>query len=147
MSNENLGIITSIKEVFEIQMGGNSYYDKCDGYEIKTDKVVLQILINNHQRCCEDWGYLSTPDDTSHFIGAELYRWKNTATELAEEKLREETNYDSDSNALRFCRAQFITLFTSKGEITFTVYNEHNGFYSHGAFIVENGDIWDYEYL
>ena len=112
--------------------------DKCaraDGFKIVTTKRTLQILIDNSQCCCENWGYMHTPDNVNHIIGAELYELKNISTEIADRKLKSLNLYEPDTYA------QFITLFTSKGEVTFTVYNEHNGYYSHGAYIIENGVV------
>ena len=135
-------IILSIKTVTDVRVSKARFYSYCDGYEIVTTKRTLHLLIDNYGQCCERFDYLSTPDDTDYFIGAELYTWKDTETDRIKARLQKETDGSyGGEECCSCCNAQFITLFTSEGEITFAVYNEHNGFYSHGAFILENGDI------
>lgn len=123
-------IIQSITAGY-VTVRNNGCEEDFEGYEIKTNKRTLQLLIDNYLQCCENWGYISTPDDTSHFIGAELYRWNDAASDQAIDDL--DDKFEGN--------AQFITLFTSKGELTFAVYNEHNGYYSHGAVVIEDGKV------
>lgn len=141
-------IILSIKTVFDVKVDHGMFHDDCDGYEIKTTERTLHLLIDNYGQCCERFDYLSTPDDTDYFIGAELYAWKDTETDRIKARLQKETDGSyGGKECCSCCDAQFITLFTSKGEITFAVYNDHNGYYSHGAFILENGDIVEARYI
>lgn len=42
------------------------------GYEITTDQQVIQLLISNNSSCCEQWGVITTEDDISDFVGANL---------------------------------------------------------------------------
>ena len=140
----------SIKTVFDVKVSRGMYSDTCDGYEIKTTERTLHLLIDNYGQCCEQFDYLSTPDDTDYFIGAELYAWKDTETDRIKARLQKATDGRYGRPDLCYgscCDAQFITLFTSKGECTFAVYNDQNGFYSHGAFILENGDIVEARYI
>ena len=123
-----------MKEIIEkisIIENYNIDFNNYDGYEIKTNLRSIKLLIENEQDCCEEWGYLSTPDNYNDFIGAEIYSYSNNLVK----------NYNEDKYA------QFINFLTSNGELIFTVYNLHNGYYSHGCFIIENDKIISNEYL
>lgn len=128
-------IINDIKDICENRM---------EGYCINTNKKDIKILIDNSQQCCEEWGYLHTEDDIKKIIGSELYEYKiGTCTQKMEEKLEDELNSYERENA----RYEFLTILTSNGEVTFCVYNSHNGFYSHGICIKDNDKIVYNDYL
>lgn len=143
MNNDNVtGLnekILSIEEIDNIEIED---YHKYSGFVIKTEKRTIQILIDSSQQCCEEWGYISTPDDINEFIGAKLNGWKDSDcySDKDQDNLVRNT-VSKRFNVFDDCCGQFITLFTSKGEITFTVYNCHNGYYSHGAFIQVDEEI------
>jgi hypothetical protein len=76
-------------------------------------EIILNILIDNYQQCCEDWGCLSTHENPQEFIGAHLKKIKVSP-------------YRST------CRDNvFTTLETSNGTLQFTSYTEHDGYYGH----------------
>jgi hypothetical protein len=115
MVNKMYEKITKIEEV----------EDKMAGYKITTSAQEISILIANFQSCCEDYGYMVSEDDLESFIGADLYSIKtvDSALTVNELSLKE---YSIDQGA-----CVFVNLETSKGTIQFTLYNQHNGYYSH----------------
>lgn len=97
-----------------------------DGYYITTDRQVIKILIDNGQNCCENWGYFALHDDPQEFVGAYLLAVNsvNDCLDVEKFKLGADAYMDLDS-------AIFINIETTLGTLQFTVYNEHNGYYSH----------------
>ena len=98
-----------------------------DGYEITTNKQIIQFGIDNCQRCCESWGYFSSEDNLNEFIGAELLDIQLTDTALNTKKLE---GLSSEDNLM------FVTFETNKGFFQLTAYNGHNGYYGHDAVII-----------
>lgn len=94
-----------------------------DGFYVITNKQTVSIKITNNQQCCESWGYFVTNDNPEYYIGAELYDIKIVDEILNKEKLV--NIYDGS-----IC---FVDFETSKGILQITLYNEHNGYYSHYA--------------
>lgn len=137
------GQIIEIKEVSGVTIGKSSA--TYDGYRVELDTgIVIQLLIDNRQNCCETWGYLYTPDPISTFLFADVYSWEDKTTPIAVDAVANELDI---SNKIVPSTAQFITFNTSVGELTFAVYNVHNGFYSHGAKLIINGEVEDEWYL
>ena len=108
-------------------------YEDEDGYagfEVKTNVQAVRMEIDNHQGCCESWGYLMSEDNLAEFIGAELRNIYVTDLDLAVRHLSER-----EKSARRATMdeggAVFVNLDTSKGLLQFTAYNEHNGYYGH----------------
>lgn len=106
---------------------GDSRYS---GVKIITNTQEILLLIDDSDRCCEHWGHLSSHDDAKEFIGAELLSIIETDSELHTKEIKEM----EDMNISIDC-AYFITLKTSKGDLQFTIYNEHNGYYGHDVVI------------
>jgi hypothetical protein len=104
-----------ISKIEEVDSNNNS------GYLITTNKQKIEILIDNLQDCCEEWGYVCSEDNPNDFIGAKLLN-----IVLVDEGLK---TYDfvGDSE----CTAMFINLETDKGLLQFVLYNIHNGYYGH----------------
>lgn len=98
-----------------------------DGYEITTNKQIIQFGIDNCQRCCESWGYFSSEDNLNEFIGAELLDIQLTDTALNTKKLEGLSSEDI---------LMFVTFETNKGFFQLTAYNGHNGYYGHDAVII-----------
>lgn len=105
----------------------------CEGFRIKTEKHELKLLISAFQECCERWGYATANENTEDYIGAEylgydtIYSddvWKNADKDTVE-------NLNDDE-----ARLLFLNVKTSKGTLDFTVYNAHNGFYGHSAYLI-----------
>ena len=100
--------------------------DVNSGFQITTDSRIINLCINNGQHCCEKWGYLSTPDDTSEYIGAYIY-----SIELVDTALKKSTFIDF----LESANAMFLNINTDIGILQFAVYNSHNGYYGHSAYL------------
>lgn len=116
-------IIISIEEITNKKEGG--HYGGYDGFRIHTTKQIIEIGISNEQSCCEDWGYFFTNDKPKSFYGAELYKIEVVDEILQKEKLV--NTYDGGIT--------FIDFVTSQGILQFTMYNSHNGYYSHHGYI------------
>lgn len=125
--------ILMIREVEETRAGGEYYvvigptYDYI-GYEVVTDKQTIEIKIDNSHQCCETWGFFSTNDNISDFIGADLYDVYLTDGQYTKV-------LDEDGDELYGAETMFITLNTSRGPLQLAVYNDHNGYYGHTAFV------------
>lgn len=83
-----------------------------EGYAIVTDKQTIKLLIDNHQDCCEDWGYFMSEDNFESFIGAKI--------------LEIECGVDNGD-------IMFVNIVTDKDVLQFVAYKCHNGYYGHGA--------------
>jgi hypothetical protein len=111
-------------------------YGSYDGYEIKTDEHCFLILISNEQNCCESWGYFSSNDSVSDFIGKTLIKVELTDTALNSSKV-DESNYYNDEGGIQFVDFKF-----SDGTVLqFAVYNAHNGYYGHPILILKDENI------
>lgn len=119
--------IISINETtFKRTTGFGSY----EGFVITlADDRTIQMGISAGQCCCETYGYLTSQDDLTDFIGATFISVAVTDAELK--------HYDVAS--VYDGAAMFINVETSRGCLQFVAYNEHNGYYSHDAVLVENG--------
>lgn len=110
--------------------------DMC-GYVVTTTVGEIIVMIDDGQLCCEDWGYVSTPDDVSEFVGAELLKVE-VVDDALNKKLLDDV-YDA-------C-AIFVNFETSNGLFQLTIYNGHNGYYSHdvlvkrGESVLEDGSL------
>lgn len=104
------------------------------GYQIYTNKQVINLFISNRSQCCEDWGVITTEDTLDDFIGTELlgissidFDYKNHPLTL--NKL---DSFGIDVGCV------FIDFETSKGKLQFVLYNDHNGYYGHYVTIKSN---------
>ena len=113
------------------------FYGDLDGYFIKTDKTEVFILISSLQHCCEKWGYLSSDDDLSLFIGAKLQDVKLTDKALNQE-IVEKSGYYEYAGGI-----QFVDFITNKGTFQIAVYNSHNGYYGHDIFVIMDKVIYE----
>ena len=84
-----------------------SGYGGYEGYLVQTDKHTYHVLIEDGQSCCESWGYITTNEDLSYFVGAELYKVELTDTALNKKPI------------------VFVDFATSKGVFQLAVYNAH----------------------
>ena len=121
--------ILELKEISE---------DGFDGYRIKTNKRIIEFLISNLQNCCEYWGYISTPDDVSQFIGATL----KDISEIKSSSIRPDNGEDMYDG-----ETVFLNLETSNGLLQLNVYNEHNGYYAHRIKLSIDGEIQNEDYI
>ena len=116
-----------IKTIEDITVKSGNY-SEMEGYKITTDKGhELLVLIDNGQSCCEDWGYFSSEDDLENFIGAELLKVNLVNSELRVGLVKQKTDYVEEDSCM------FVNVETSIGTLQLTVYNEHNGYYSHSV--------------
>jgi len=109
---------------------------KMDGYKVETDKHIFYVLISNDQTCCETWGYMTSEDDLSYFVGAELLEVKVTDTALNQKILTKIDDEYIDTN-----QVQFVDFKTSKGTFQLAVYNSHNGFYGHKILVTKDNEV------
>jgi len=130
--------ITAIEEVFNIAVTKST---RGEGFSITTTKQKITLLISNEQACCEKWGYISSEDDYSDFIGAELLSIATVDEDFNPKILdRLEKEYVHTNSCL------FINIETSKGTLQFVLYNEHNGYYGHDVYVISN-QLTTYEEL
>lgn len=123
--------VLEIKEVFNIEQA-NSFWNY-DGYFVKTEKDTYYFLIENGQCCCEDWGYISSDEDLTKYIGKELVSIDivDTGCNKILDILKE--NYVEENECM------FINLnFGDMSELQLAVYNSHNGYYGHGVLFIKN---------
>ena len=113
--------ILSITEVEYLKF--NEGWSDFDGYKVVTEQEEILCLIHNGRNCCEVWGYFSSPDDPSDFIGAELRDVKVVDDAL--------DVLDIPPDVGVYGNIQFVTFETSRGDFQLAVYNEHNGYYGH----------------
>lgn len=110
-------------------------YRSMDGYAIETDQHVLYVLINNMQECCEHWGYFSSEDDFSRFIGAALLEVNLTDKALNVKKVEDSGFYEDEGGI------QFVDFVTDRGTFQLAVYNAHNGYYGHGIVVAKDEEV------
>ena len=148
------GKITGIKEITNFELGNyapkdgkngaqlgmssmiNSLYGgrSMDGYEVTCANHRVLVLIDNGQSCCESWGYMSSEDNLSQFVGATLRDIKLTDTGCNTKMIEEEKSIYEGG-------IQFVDFITSKGDFQLAVYNAHNGYYGHGIIIAIDDEI------
>ena len=115
-----------ILDIKEVEDRTDDFGRKCDGFEVQTSEQVIFVGIANFQDCCEEWGYVSTIDDVKDYIDAELLN-----IVIVDENLNtKDFEYSGE------CSAMFVNFETSKGTFQLTMYNIHNGYYSHNAVLV-----------
>lgn len=121
--------ITKIEEVFDYGVGVQPY-DTFEGFIITTDKRQIKFLVSDQPSCCETFGHLASLDDTAQFIGEELKSVGVVDTALKTTELK----LDERQIATEEC--VFVNLETSAGQLQFTVYNSHNGYYGHEVLFI-----------
>jgi len=114
-------IIQAIGEV-TFKDGWHNY----DGYSVTTNKQTIKLGIDNGQCCCENWGYFWTNDNVEEFIGAEVL----------DVKIVDECLDVHQAPEIYEGGVMFVTIVTDRGDLQFTAYNEHNGYYGHAAIVV-----------
>lgn len=129
--------IKSIKED-SFRYNSSGYNNDFDGYVITCeDDTTIKIGIENGQSCCENWGYLTSQDDLGDFIGAEVIKVSIVDEALATTEVPD--IYEGST--------MFVNVETTSGIFQVVAYNEHNGYYSHEAVVVENGVATETQYL
>ena len=98
--------------------------------KVNTTQTEILVLIDNGQSCCENWGYFSSEDNHTPYIGAELNKVDLTDVALNKTKV-EKSGWYEDNGGI-----QFVDFVTDKGTFQLAVYNAHNGYYGHGIAVV-----------
>lgn len=111
--------------------------DTYDGYVITTDVGDIKVGVDNNSCCCENWGYLSSLDNPDDFVGAEVI-----AVKVVDEALKIYEDFSIYEGGV-----MFVNIETNKGVFQLVVYNEHNGYYSHDAVVIVNGEQIHSDYL
>jgi hypothetical protein len=117
-----------MEKILKIEEG---VYDGYEGVRITTNKQTVLFGISAGQDCCENYGYMSSNDDFSEFIGAEILDIKETNSGLESSSIVERMSEDYIQLGSTF----FITVETTVGTLQFAVYNEHNGYYGHDVIV------------
>ena len=123
--------ITSIKEDTIID-NSRGWRESYEGLIIETDNGSIKLVISDSQSCCEQWGalFFETPDDISQFVGAKILQIQDI-----------DINHDDEIN-----NETQLRITTDRGIIQYAIYNEHNGYYSHGTILqvfdhIETGSL------
>ena len=116
-------MVSKVEKILEIEEGS---WHGFDGFKIKTNKQMIELLISGSQDCCENYGYFMTNDTTSDFIGAKILDIQIVDESLNQQKMNKIVQIYEGST-------MFVNIITNKGVLQFTAYNEHNGYYGHQA--------------
>lgn len=124
-------IIQSIKEDTIVD-NSRGWRESYEGLIIETDKGIIKLVISDSQSCCEQWGalFFETPDNVSLFVGAEILQ-------IEDIYIKREEFVDNETQ---------LRITTDRGIIQYAIYNEHNGYYSHGTILqvfdtIETGSL------
>jgi len=123
--------ILAINELEDYKIKNTRYR----GYEVVTEQEKIYVLIDSDLQCCESFGYMSTNDDITEFIGAELLDVELTDISLNSTKIEKNTSDDFTDD---FEDIQFVNFITNKDILQLVVYNYHNGYYSHDIKVIRN---------
>lgn len=109
----------------------NGWKETYEGLIIETDKGSIKLVIADSQSCCEQFGslFFETPDDISQFIGAEILKIED----INIPRIDCDNNYGSANETQ-------LRIVTDEGIIQYAIYNDHNGYYSHGTIL----QVFDY---
>ena len=111
-----------------------------EGYKINTARGDITVGIRDGQDCCETFGHIASQDDLSEYEGADLKSVKITDTALVG---REFLPDDIKEYGLDCGDIMFVTFETSRGSFQLAVYNSHNGYYGHEAFVLSDNFNFD----
>jgi hypothetical protein len=121
--------MSKIISIVEGTFNFGSRYNNYDGFIIALDNgQAVKLGIDNNQNCCENWGYMMSQDNFEEFVGSEIVK-----IEAVDEALNVSIVPDIYEGGV-----MFVNIQTTKGLLQFTAYNEHNGYYSHDAVVIEN---------
>src|SRR5690606_37579006 len=114
-------IIQAIGEV-TFKDGWHNY----DGYSVTTNKQTIKLGIDNGQCCCEKCCDFWTSGNVEECICHEVLDVR-----IVDECLDVHQAPEIDEGGV-----MFVTIVTDRGDLQFTAYNEHNGYYGHAAIVV-----------
>lgn len=145
-----IDIKLDITDEISTTLYNSSYSISVEGLDIVTNYRTIQIRVDNRTECCEKWGYVTTNDDITQFIGATLVnigfidsdlRYSAVGASVDIEDLDKNRrnileNMLNDKLTIYEGQLMFINLNTDRGLLQFVVYNDHNGYYSHSAHVI-----------
>lgn len=99
--------------------------DSFDGYVVTTTRQTIEIGVSNFRDCCESWGYVTSDDKLQDYVGA--YLTGIAVVDTALDTMIVPGFYEGN--------IMFVNLETSIGLLQLAVYNAHNGYYGHTAFV------------
>lgn len=108
------------------------------GYIVHTEKHRIQLLIENTLSCCEDWGFMTSEDNPSDFVGAEFIDLKIVDDSYNVIDFGYSLQY---RGGLEEGKAVFINMETDRGVLQFVLYNAHNGYYGHDCKITIDDNV------
>ena len=125
--------ITTIDELFDVEIFQDGYTQEYSGYRLTlSDNNSIMFMIDSYQQCCESFGYLSTNDNIQDFIGSTIQKVEIVTGDNYTKSDLIISNYNGkDTIEVDVKECVFLIVTTDKGELTFAVYNAHNGYYSH----------------
>jgi len=129
--------ITNIQEI-DTTIKILNHTSRASGYIVNVGDYFVKMLIEDESQCCENWGYICSEDNIDEFIGAELLNINFTDGEYNTKTLEEFRKLGFNINSGEQAFGVFITFETSKGQLQFTLYNDHNGYYGHNVLIESN---------
>jgi hypothetical protein len=119
-----------IMSITEKDFGRTGEYAGQSGYEVVTNKQVIELRIDDEQNCCEHWGYFWCNDNPQDFVGAKLLDIRLTDDVLNEAHMEVDHNSSCFEGGI-----MFVDIVTNIGVLQFVAYNEHNGYYGHEAVV------------
>lgn len=111
-------------------------YSEFDGFVITFDNdTTLSLVVSSYQSCCENYGAVTTEENLQDYVGAEYIQH-----DIVDQELAVNSNIIADSNiydipSLDAGDIIFLNVQTDKGTLQFSVYNSHNGYYGHSAYV------------
>lgn len=135
--------ITDIEELYDVIVNHDGYFYPYSGFRIVlSDNNSIMFAIEDAQRCCESFGYISVNDNLEEFIGSTLQKVEVvTGKEYTKSELVVDSLNQANNIRIEVEECVFLVLTTDKGELTFTVYNQHNGYYSHNVVVFVGNKI------
>jgi hypothetical protein len=128
--------IKNIEEIMDKQIPALSEYSNFDGFVITFDNdTTLALIVSSGQSCCEQYGAVTTEENLQDYIGAEYIQH-----DIVDQELAVRSNIIADSNIFDIPGLDegdiiFLNVQTDRGTLQFSVYNSHNGYYGHSAYV------------
>jgi hypothetical protein len=105
------------------------------GYHIITSLQVISIIIDNQSQCCENYGVIVSEDSPSEYIGSEFLGINVIEKDLNKVQIDIEESINSKYHN-ELGGVLFVNVNTSLGDLQFTIYNSHNGYYGHAVRVI-----------
>lgn len=146
--------IYDTSDVYRKSQVVEGYEEKFDGIVIKTyEGETFRFIIDNETQCCENFGYLEVNEfdkPLEFFKDAKILKIELTDS-INEKtyKVLEDRDF-SKEYVNEELRAEFVNVYTSKGLLQITVYNDYESSYGHYVifdFLENNNKITEKSYL